>query len=217
MTATGNWERHEIEEMTSTQQLDSGFDIVLQCMDHSVPWDYMRLVPEDLFFLSVDGPTVEVPDLGAYTPFLLELEYNPDKKNFRYGPYSISPYDTRIPPSCHPRAKAFSDVPILIPTVPVYLNALFDQLREHKGWEGLRWNIVVAASWNIRNFIRYLFLEIPNQRALILSELSGRNRIAMEDKLNSYRPKFSIGIDPKTRQLRTNIPWESAYPEGQDF
>ena len=73
MTATGNWERHEIEEMTGTQQLDSGFDIVLQCMDHSGPRDYMKLLPEDLFFLSVDGPTVEVPDLGAYNPLLARV------------------------------------------------------------------------------------------------------------------------------------------------
>lgn len=51
LTATRNWERHEIEEMTSWQQLDSGFHIVLQCLDHSLHWDYMTLVPEDLFFL----------------------------------------------------------------------------------------------------------------------------------------------------------------------
>lgn len=126
LISTGNWERHEIEGMNSIQQLDLGFDVVLQSLDHSVSWDFIRLVPEDLFFLSVDGPTVEVPDLVAGNSFLIELEYHPDKKHFRYGPYSMSPSDARIPPSNRPTAEG-SEFPILIPTVQAYLNALFDQ------------------------------------------------------------------------------------------
>ena len=204
-------------DMTSVQQLDSSFDIVLQCLDHSVPWDYIRLVSEDLFFLSVDGPTVEVPDLEDKNAFLLELQYHPDKKNFKYGPHSISSTDTRVPPRCRPRAKASSVLPILIPTVPAYINALIDQLREHKGCRGLKADMIVSASWHIRNFIRYLYLELPHQRKSILSRLCGQNLTAMEDKLNSYRRKFSMTMDRETLQVRKNIPWVSAYPEGQDF
>lgn len=202
--------------MNSSQHRDSDIDIVLQCLDHSVPWDYLRLVPEDLYFLSVDGPTVEVPDLMDGHSFLIESEYHPDKKNFRYGPYSLSPLDTRIPPSHRPRATG-SKFPIMIPTIQAYLNALFDQSREYKGCKGLRRAICTAAVWNIRNFIRYLFLELPHQRALILSRLDRRNQGAMEDNLDRYRRKFSMTMDPKTREICTNIPWVTAYPEGQDF
>lgn len=191
--------------MNSIQQLDLGFDVVLQSLDHSVSWEFIRLVPEDLFFLSMDGPTVEVPDLVAGNSFLIELEYHPDKKNFRYGPYSMSPSDAKTPPSNRPAAEG-SEFLILIPTIQAYLNALFDQLREYEGCSGLRRDIYAAASWNIRNFIRYLFLDLPHQTALILPRLNRRNRGAMEDKLNRYRRKFSMTMNPKTREIRTNIP-----------
>lgn len=202
--------------MNGRQHLDSDIDIVVQCLDHSVPWDFMRLVPEDLYFLSVDGPTIEVPDLMAGNSFLIESEYHPDKRNFRYGPFSLSPLDARIPPAYRPRYTG-SKFPIMIPTIQAYLNALFDHSREYEGCKGLRREICTAATWNIRNFIRYLFLELPHQRALILSRLNRRNRGAMEDKLDRYRRKFSMIMDPKTREIRTNIPWVTAYPEGQDF
>lgn len=52
--ATENSEIHEIDDMSSLQRADSKFDVALQWLDHSVPLDYLRLVPEDIFFLSVN-------------------------------------------------------------------------------------------------------------------------------------------------------------------
>jgi len=46
----------------------------------------MRLFKEELFFLSIDGPVIEVPDLWALNLTLVEKEYQPDRKNFLYGP-----------------------------------------------------------------------------------------------------------------------------------
>lgn len=147
---------------------------------------------------------------------MVDLEYHPDKKNFRYGTRSMSPSDTRMPLQNRPRAKS-SDFPILIPTVQAYLTALFDQLREYEKCVGLRREICLTACWNVKRLIRYLYFDRPHQRALILSRLYGRNRRAIEDRLDRYRRIFPLTIDPKIQQTRKKILWVTAYPEGQDL
>lgn len=186
--------------MTSWQQLDSGIDIDLQCLDHSVYWDYMTLVPEDLFFLC-GWAYLWVPVVIIWDSCLVDLKYHSDKKNFRFGPRTMSPSDTRIPLQNRPRAKS-SDFLILMPTEQAYLNALFDQLWGYKKCATVRREICLAACRNVKKLIRYLYFDRSNQRALILSRFYGRNRRAIEDiptdistghspiKLNKYAITF---------------------------
>ncbi|KFY39181.1 hypothetical protein V495_06099 [Pseudogymnoascus sp. VKM F-4514 (FW-929)] len=100
------------------------------------------------------------------------------------------------------------DITIFTPTIEDHLNALLDQRREDirtgHGNGG-------APEWQIRNFIRYLFLDWKPARDWILStKVRETNRELMAERIDKYQRK------PLLKTVRTGteikvisfMPWE---------
>lgn len=226
LLALGDWEITQCRQFGAAEDLAEGETLVTECLAGegetllknvgvSIPWPYMRLFPEELFFLSIDGPVIEVPELWPWNTTLVEIKYHPDPKNFLYGPKHYTAFcPESLPPLTQRSRSSECKVPIYIPTIPTFINALWDQIREYKGAKD---EMLVSAGCNISNFIRYLFLDRPHQKELILSEMYSENREVMKDRINRFKRMVNVSINPRTGEIGPINPWEAAYPNGQEF
>lgn len=177
--------------------------------------EYLRLWPEGLYKLSIDCNKIEVPDISARQPVLLEGEYYRDPYE-RFGPPRLSTRTGSILPPLQMRAKIVQrKIPIYIPTIEDHLNAYLDQLREETdtGWESGAY-----PTWNIRCFIRFLFLDwAPTREWLMTFKIHERNQTLMTERLDKFRRKLLILYDPVLqRSVFDKMPWElSIRPEFQ--
>ncbi|KFX87805.1 hypothetical protein V490_08005 [Pseudogymnoascus sp. VKM F-3557] len=107
------------------------------------------------------------------------------------------------------RAKIMRrDIPIFIPTIEDHLNALLDQRREQirtgSGNGG-------APEWQIRNFIRHLFLDWKPARDWILStKVRERNRELMAERIDKYQRKPLLKTVRTAAEIKviSFMPWE---------
>lgn len=205
---SGEWEDSTLDRQEPglpTLEEPSPGDTVLRSLDAPAEPTYLRLYTEELYCLPVDVPTFRIPAIEASVPVLYEEEYHPDP-HLRYGPPTPShPGSDRVE---LPDPKS----PFFVPTIQAHLNACLDQLRKYED-DGSKGELVADASFNIRNYIRYLFLERPHQREKIMSKVCDRNKKLMEDRLNRYKRKLCVGIDRQSKTLYNVIPWELPIPE----
>jgi hypothetical protein len=108
------------------------------------------------------------------------------------------------------------DIPIFIPTIEDHLNALLDPRREQ-----IRTNLANggAPEWQVRNFIRYLFLDWKSARDWILStKVRERNRELMAERIDKYRRKPLLKAVRTATEIKvlSYMPWENPIrPESQ--
>ena len=175
--------------------------------------EYLRLWPEELYKLSIDCNKIEVPDVSASQPVLLEEEYYRDPYE-RFGPRRLSTRTGCILPRLQCRAKIMQqEIPIFIPTIEDHLNAYLDQLREE-----LDTGFVSGGypKWQIRNFIRFLYLDwAPTREWLMTCKIRVQNRDLMTERFSKFRRKLLILYDPVLQQnVFDKMPWElSIRPE----
>lgn len=154
LVASGEWKTNDdqIPDHTTT----TAKSVWLKSCLEDPFMEYLRLWPEELYKLSIDCNKIEVPDIWAMQPVLLEEEYyrNPYE---RFGPPRLSTRTRPILPRLQVRAKIMKqEIPIFIPTIEDHLNAYLDQLREE-----LDTRLVSGGypKWQIRNFVRFLYLD----------------------------------------------------------
>jgi hypothetical protein len=117
--------------------------------------------------LKVDGWKIEVPDPHAWNVVLMEERF--DLHPSWAQAVSIS-YITRITNDVKvllPTLAKSIDMkhPIYIPTIPRILDALLDQARYRVIYaENFPGKLGNRPSYHLRNFVRYLHLEKPQQR-----------------------------------------------------
>ncbi|KAL3689378.1 hypothetical protein R1sor_015687 [Riccia sorocarpa] len=147
----------------------------------------LNLWSESIYMLPVTSPLVEVP-----APMGLIINLVEDRFDLIPGGRSIS-YETVLARGLPivPNKLALSaefKVPVYIPSIPPFIDALLDKIRHPKTMGGS------LPPYHLSNFIRYLHLEKPSQRQKLIPELAKRNREDMVIKLNKYKrkPKFDF-------------------------
>jgi len=142
--------------------------------------------------LNVDGENIEVPGPHAWNVVLMEecFDLHPSWAQA----VSIS-YTTRITDGVKvlpPILAQSADIkyPIYIPTIPRILDALLDQARYRVIYaENFPGKLGNRPEYHLRNFVRYLHLEKPQQQERMLPELAERNRGEMKAIINKFKRK----------------------------
>lgn len=218
LVETNDWEISENYGQTTRNETHVR-DAWLKATFLDPQFEYIRLWPEELYHLFVGCHKIEVSDVYVRDSVLLEEEYYRDPCR-RFGPPLLRYFEERNLRLLLPiqaRAKIMRrDIPIFIPTIEDHLNALLDQRREQ-----IRTNLDNggAPEWQVRNFIRCLFLDWKPARNWILStKVKERNRELMAERIDKYRRK------PLLKPVRTMaeikvlsyMPWERPImPESQ--
>lgn len=201
----------EIEAIKADLLATDQYELVEQNLDLRFSDTYTRQVPrlrlkttdnilyncislwsERVYMLNVDGEKIEVPDPCAWNVVLMEERF--DLHPSWAQAVSIS-YTIRmnngvmvLPPIL--AQSTDMKYPIYIPTIPRILDALLDQAR---------YRIIHAEKFpgklgrrlerHLRNFVRYLHLEKPQQRERILVELAERNQEEMIAITHKFKRK----------------------------
>jgi hypothetical protein len=201
----------EMESIKADLLATGQFDLVEQNLDLRFSDTYTKQVPrlrfktnnvisyqcislwsERVYMLSVDGAKLEVPDTQAWNVVLMEERFDLDPSWARA--VSIG-YTTRIadgvmvlPPIL--TQSADMKYPIYIPTIPRILDALLDQANHRVIYaENFPGKLGNRPEYHLRNFVRYLHLEKPQQRKRLLPELAERNQGKMEATMNKFKRK----------------------------
>ena len=173
------------------------------------PWyQYLRFWSEELYKLSIDCKKAEVLDVQNDQYVLVEEEYH----RAPFSPSTISMRPKYPFPPLQYRAKLMRmDLPIFIPTIEDYLNALLDQ-RRGEIETGL--DTGNSPEWRIKNFIRYLFLDWAPMREWIFEKVQERNRELMGLRIDKFGRKLLILFDPVSgKPVFNKMPWELNYPK----
>lgn len=169
-------------------------DVVLGCTDmEGLGYDYLRLWSEDTYRINIDrGNFVEVPDLHAANPFLVEDEHHPAPQRVNtagYGPCTLAQvgeqYKIGFPGLPRAQGPRISE-PVLIPCISMYLDALVYQRFRYKS---LKPEFTVVADFQIHNLTRYLYLEIPCQKNAILFQVEAETEDFLQPYLERYKRK----------------------------
>lgn len=201
---TGNWEFHNPGPHIPGKPIPSvecDADRVLRRTEikHGSEYQYLNLWSEIVYRINVDTcPVVEVPDVYPWHHVLVEAKWHPAierEDEWWFGP-RLCP-DTKLPNLPEratlntifskglPRGKGASNkCSVLVPSLPVYLDALIYQVTHYKQSKP---GLASIASWQIRNLTRYLYLELPHQQLPLLIELEEYG--FMEDYLQGYKRK----------------------------
>jgi hypothetical protein len=239
LIATGHWAlfdpRLEADEYRSNPlNNDHGRTLLVNsCHDADIAlvstgtlktqFHYLRLWSETTYRLKVDDDDhfVEVPELNPWNVVLAEEELHPAIKRedgWWYGPDILSNADHRpkhIFSTLWPRAKGPAITwPLLIPKIVVYLDSL---LYQRNNYRESRPELASVANWQIRNLVRYLYLELSHQKNALLFQLNEEAENYMESYLEGYKRKPFYVLPssfPKGRHLvlaRREDP--ESYPE----
>lgn len=138
----------------------------------AIGFEFVTIWTDETFHINVDNcELVEVPELHAWSPFLVEKQFHPSlhrDDGWFYGPNTLDDAGDhyRIFSTIFHRAKgAQNTTPINVLSIPAYLDALVYQSTHY---ETYKHELASLADWQIRNLTRYLFLELPHQRDSVL-------------------------------------------------
>lgn len=190
--ATGDFER--VEQDINLRFNDPYAKPVPRLRDKRCPPGFFTCISlwsETIYKLRVeDAEPVPVMDIFAWNECIAEERFAtiPETAYLAYGERTKS--GTQIFPPAWGSAKG---LPVFIPSIPKMCDAILDQLRYrvthaeelHKG-SGNR------PAYHLRNFVRYLHLEKPSQRRLLLSLLAERNRPEMELRITGFKRKPTL-------------------------
>jgi hypothetical protein len=152
----------------------------------------LSLWSESVYKLMAAGTMVEIPDLFAWNPNLMEDRFDPVAVDV----ISIS-YQTRLADGRQILPKTLaqsteSKHPVYAPSIPRFIDALLDQQRyrlAHVETYNYGTRRATLPLYHLSNLIRYLHLEKPYQREKLIPELAERNRADMETQLDRYKRK----------------------------
>lgn len=207
--STGDWHKEKSEERDMKDNhpyADS--DTVLRAVSsfHGL-YRCLRLWTEDLYFLSVDGPKIEIPDVCAWNTTIVEHKYHPDIQKRMYGPIFVGTQEPGILPPLEYQAKSPKiKVSIFIPTIARYLEA---RIQQHKRLSSTWTRRRICSDFDLRNFFRYMFFDLPHQQKKILPELSKDGQEHMIYRMQTYKRKPIYRIDGLTMKFIEVKPWES--------
>ncbi|KAI9651713.1 MAG: hypothetical protein M1829_002560 [Trizodia sp. TS-e1964] len=157
----------------------------------------VSLWSESVYMLSVDGEKIEVPDTFALNSVLIEERFELDPSWAKVDPISRTAMEARgvrILPH-NPAQSPSMKYPVYIPTIPRMLNALLDQLQCRityaKKFPGRLGNQPI---YHLKNSVRYLHLEKPQQQTRVFPELAERNREDMKAICVKFKRKPLIKL-----------------------
>jgi hypothetical protein len=235
LAATRKWEVHASERRTSHSHDPISMcdaDLVLRRVhiENANEFYYLALWSEESYHVNVSKcATVEVPDVYAWQPILVEETWHPalhrenNNNNWWFGP-RVHP-DTSVPnspPTAHapriffpglPRGRSATHTrPILVLSLPTYIDALIHHATHYKISKPGLWFV---SNWQLRNLTRYLYLELDHQQLPLLIELEEYE--SMEKYLERFvrKPRFVYGRDGRGEFRAVRVrEWErESYPE----
>ncbi|MCJ1405655.1 hypothetical protein MMC11_008884 [Xylographa trunciseda] len=170
----------------------------------------VSLWPEAIYMLEVEAAElVAVKDIHAWNVNLAEKRFaTVPETAYLTAPARIQE-GTRVLPWI---MSSSTDVPIFVPSIPKICDAVLDQLRYRtthaEDFPGNRNN---RPAYHLSNFVRYVYLERPSQRGLLLPLWAERNRAEMEQRVNAFKrkptlamTKESMGITAAQSRLKTD-------------
>ncbi|EEQ89584.1 hypothetical protein RJZ56_000232 [Blastomyces dermatitidis] len=198
--ASGEWEHAEQDQLPRSN--DSHVNQVLRLHRSTREPIHIRLWPEKLYFLSVDGPKVQVPNVVSWDCVLMEEYFDPEI-GYPLTKTALEARNTRILP--RNLAQRENSSPLFIPTISRMIDALLDQERyrqEHgkivfgDNKEIINGNVLAnRPAEHITSFVKCLYLERPQQRAKLLPHISSHNLSTMEARLARFRRRPTIVLD----------------------
>ncbi|PGH03184.1 hypothetical protein GX51_04219 [Blastomyces parvus] len=162
----------------------------------------IRLWPEKLYFLSVDGPKVQVPNVVSWDCVLMEEHFDPEI-GYPITKTALEARNTRILPK--DLAQRENASPLFVPTISRMVDALLDQERylQKHGQSGsgdnkeiINGNLLAnRPAEHITSFVKCLYLERPQQQAKLLPHISSHNLSTMEARLARFRRRPTVVLD----------------------
>lgn len=207
--STGNWheEKSEEREMEENHPYADSDTVLRAASSYHSLYRCLRLWTEDLYFLSVDGPVIEIPDVTAWKTTIVEHRYHPDIQKRMYGPMLVGTQEPGILPPLEYQANSPKvKVSIFIPTIASYLEA---RLQQHKRLRSTWTRRSICSDFDLRNFFRYMFFDLPHQQKKILPELSEDGQEHIIYIMQTYKRKPIYRIDGLTMKFIEIKPWES--------
>lgn len=173
---------------TYTQQVPR---LRLKTNDNTSPY-CISLWSEHVYMLDIDGEKIEVLDPIAWNVILMEERFDLHPSWAQASPIGYTKRRANgvmiLPPTL--AQSAYAKDPIYIPTIPRMLDALLDQARYGvTNAENFPGKVGLRTSYHLRNFVRYLHLEKPQQREKLLPMLAERNQGQMEAAINKFKRK----------------------------
>ncbi|OJD19562.1 hypothetical protein AJ78_00419 [Emergomyces pasteurianus Ep9510] len=208
--ASGEWERDEQD--LSAHFDDSHAKQVPRLRRSTRETIHISLWPENLYFLSVDGPKVQVPNVVVSWDCVLMEEHFDPEIGYPLTKTALEARNTRILP--RHLAQRENKSPLFVPTIPRMIDALLDQDRyrhdqaRDRGFNNINNsknndennnddNILLAnrPAEHITSFVKCLYLERPEQQAKLLPHISAHNLSTMEARLARFRRRPTIVLD----------------------
>ncbi|KKZ67431.1 hypothetical protein EMCG_06882 [[Emmonsia] crescens] len=192
--ASGEWEHAEHD--LSARSNDSHVNQVPRLRRSTREPIHISLWPEKLYFLSVDGPKVQVPNVVSWDCVLMEEHFDP-KIGYPLTKTALEARNTRILP--RHLAQRENTSPLFIPTIPRMIDALLDQdrychdhARDSNNYDNL---LASRLAEHITSFVKCLYLERPPQQEKLLPHISGHNRSTLDARLAGFRRRPTIVLD----------------------
>jgi hypothetical protein len=174
----------------------------------NISYSCISLWSERVYILNVDGEKIRVPDPNAWNVVLMEerFDLHPSWAQAVSIGHTIRIAEgvKVLPPIL--AQSTDTNYPIYIPTIPRILDALLNQARYRviyaENFTGMLGN---RPQYHLRNFVRYLHLEKPQQRERVLPELAERNRGNMEAAMNKFKRKPLVTLTSLQKELDESV------------
>jgi hypothetical protein len=164
--------------------------------DPKSPYSFINLWTEGIYMLLVkDAEPIAVPDIQGQNRIIMDERFGKDHistAKLRYS-HNITkrPGTMRILPIVRNSTRGAL---IFVPSIPKMCDALLSQIERRKvtmHLDNRRRKPSILPAYNVYNLIRYLYLEWPSHRELLLPLLGERSQAAMEQRLDKYVRKPS--------------------------
>ena len=154
---------------------------------------HINLWSESVYHLKVDTTElIQVLDVLAWNTNLFEERFGTVEETAYRTFSATTARGTRVMPQVKSSLKA---VPVFIPSIPNMCDALADQTRYRATHvEDVKKQMGNRPGYHLSNFVRYLYLERPSQRQLLLSLMAERNRGVMEDRIDRFKRKPTLAV-----------------------
>jgi hypothetical protein len=216
---TGHWKDVDAQDLQKLpMNIELGqiheADIVLERTHHEMlQIYYIRFWSEETYRINIDSSRlIEVPDVYAWRPYLIEEEYHPAinrKDGWWFGPYiRPKPTDCILPKLPHGKPLGSSEQ-IFIPSIPTFIQAICSQKVDYAESKP---NLACYAPWFIRNLTRYLYLEVSPRWDAIVLQLDDPYYEMMEEYLSKYKRKPRIVSESSEKAVQVQEWDPTTYP-----
>lgn len=160
--------------------------------EHPLHYYCLNFWSESVHMLAVDDALVEVPDWTPLNATLMESYFDPvapDVVSIDYEKMLANGVKMSLKTS--PQSLKTKQA-MFVPQIPHLIDSYLDQHRYcMRQSENFKYShtYISLAGYHITNFIRYLHLEKPYQRAKLIPLLEDRNQADMNTMLDKYKRK----------------------------